>query len=207
MTLTVDNQTFPCINLFKLVAEGRHVEVELYENFQKTSFRNRYVIAGANGLIHLTIPVVGGREQKALFRDVQIDDSTDWQTGHWRSITSAYRKAPFFEHYSETVRSLVFNSEKNLFSFNILIISKICEMLKINADIGFTGLYERKNSPVEGKLDFRNKFLPGNFQNEGNLFNVKYSQVFEDRLGFQPNLSILDLLFCEGPNAAALLTA
>lgn len=207
MILLTENQCFPCVSYIKLLADNKHIKLEAYENFKKTSFRNRYVIAGANGLINLTIPVVGGREQRVVFRDVQIDHSSNWQTRHWRSIASSYRKAPFFDYYSEAVKDLVFNPEKKLFHFNVSILANVCKLLNINAYIDFTELFSAPYEQVPGTLDFRNKFLPANFQKEGNYYSVKYSQVFEDRIGFQPNLSILDLLFCSGPHASTLLTA
>ena len=206
MTFLIENQLFPCIDFFKKLVEIKHVKIELYEHFQKTSFRNRFVIAGANGLANLTIPVAGGREQKTLMTQIEIESTGGWATKHWRSITSAYSKAPFFDFYSEEVRWMVFNPEKNLFNFNLFIITRLCKLLNINVFIDFSDRY--KASPeqlTEGELDFRNKFLPKNFQNDRDNWQPKYSQVFEDRLGFQPNLSILDLLFCEGPNSVHLL--
>lgn len=200
MALLIDLQCFPCIDYIKKVIEEKYVKIEKYESFQKTSFRNRYVIAGANGLTNLTIPVAGGREQKALITDIKIDNTTGWKTRHWRSITSAYSKAPFFDFYRDEVKDMLFNPDENLFNFNVFILSKLCNMLSINPVIVFTEQY----SKLSMETDFRNRFLPKSFQAEAD-WKPRYSQVFEDRLGFQPNLSILDLLFCEGPNSGNLL--
>jgi hypothetical protein len=169
--------------------------------FKKMSFRNRYVIAASNGLTSLTIPIRGGREQKTVVKQIEIDRTTNWPIKHWRSISSAYRKAPFFPYYEEEVKNLVFNPDDNLFEFNIAIITKLCNTLKINIFEGFTERIEKEKTDY----DLRDKFLPRNFQEDGDQWAPRYSQVFEDRIGFQPNLSILDLLFCQGPNAKNLL--
>src|SRR3954454_23722404 len=107
MPLVIDLQTFPCINYIRKLILEKHIKLDKYESFQKMSFRNRYVIAGANGIQSLTIPLVGGREQKKLIREVCIDNTTDWKTKHWGSLLSAYSKAPFFEYYSQEIKNLI----------------------------------------------------------------------------------------------------
>lgn len=160
------------------------------------------MIAGANGVQSLNVPVAGGREQKTLIKEVRIDNSTSWQIKHWRSLLSAYSKAPFFEFYAADIKNLVFSEEEFLFSLNIKILDWICKTLKINAEIEFT---ERFMVQYSEETDYRNYFLPKSFQ-ENTINEVPhYSQVFEERIGFQPNLSIIDLILCEGPNAIHLL--
>ena len=201
MNIIIDNQCFPCTEYIKEVTEYKNIELELYDVFKKMSFQNRYIIAGANNLINLTVPIAGGREQKTLMKEVRIDNSTNWQMKHWRSLTSAYNKAPFFEFYSQDVKRLLFSNEEFLFRFNLKVLEWIFIILKIDSAINFT---ESFIAHYEDATDYRNYFLPRSFQNSTNNF-LSYSQVFENRLGFQPNLSILDLLFCEGPNARHLL--
>jgi hypothetical protein len=203
MKLLIDLQLFPSINYFKKLIESTHVRIEEYENFQKMSFRNRYLIYSSNGVAHLTVPIVGGREQKTLITDVEIDYSTDWRIKHWRSIRSAYSKAPFFDYYSSEIRDLLYSGENSLFNFNFFILKKLCNLLNVSLIISFTtGYYRTYDADI---LDYRNKLLPKSFQNDVDNWQPKYPQVFEDRYGFQPNLSILDLLFCEGPNARNLI--
>lgn len=202
MTLIIDCQSFSCISYIKKSIEYQYIKIEKYENFQKMSFRNRYMIMGANGIQNLTVPIAGGREQKTLIKDVRIDNSTNWQTKHWRTLLSAYSKAPFFEFYSDDVKNLLFSEEEFLFSFNIKILNWLYKQLRINVVIEFT---ESFIVHYEDEADFRNYFLPKSFQE--NIAELPpYPQVFEDRLGFQPNLSIIDLLFCQGPGALDLLT-
>jgi hypothetical protein len=196
----VDLQLFPCISYFKLLSHLTYVELNLYDRFRKSSFHNRYVIAGANGLVNLTIPIAGGREQKKAIKEIEIDVTTDWQIKHWRTILSAYSKSPFFDYYSYEVREMVFNPEKKLVGFNIFILEGICKLLNLN--VLFQELLDSKEQEEDN--DTYN-ISPKNFQ-EDTLGPVpKYAQVFEDKIGFQPNLSILDMLFCSGPESRTLL--
>lgn len=202
MYLLVECQVFPCIDYVKKLIEYKNIKIESYESYQKMSFRNRYIISGANGLLNLTVPVMGGREQKSLIKEVRIDNSTNWKTRHWRSLLSAYNKAPYFEFYAEDIKNLIFSREELLFSFNIKILDWLCKALEINAVIGFTEAYIAQYST---ETDYRNYFLPKSFQKDAGNWVPHYSQVFEERIGFQPNLSIIDLILCEGPNAIYLL--
>jgi hypothetical protein len=113
---------------------------------------------------------------------------------------SCYRKAPFFEYYSEKVEELIFSECKYLFDLNVSIINWVSAVLKIEGNVGITTEY---HTDYDRHLvtDLRSKWLPKNFQDAEEGEFPRYTQVFEDRIGFQPNLSILDLLFCEGPNA------
>ena len=176
--------------------------LEQYESYQKMSFRNRYVIYGANGLIHLSVPIRGGREQKQVFKDVEIDYTDKWPLKHWRAIVSSYSKSPYFEYYSQEIQILLFSKKTNLSEFNINALKWCFQQLKLQIEISLTSNYKNQ---YEKSDDFRNYFLPKNFQSNGDNQHVKYVQVFENRFGFQENLSILDLLFAEGPNAKSLL--
>jgi hypothetical protein len=169
------------------------------------SFRNRCVIASNNGLVSLTVPLKNGREQKVLITEVKIDNSQNWQRQHWRTIHSCYRKAPFFDYYAAPMEELIFSKTENLFELNLVILKWIENVLKISIEISFTPAF-KKEYPQNEYLDLRNHWLPKNFQQQTEV-SPKYSQVFEDKIGFQPNLSILDLLFCEGPNTKNLLVS
>jgi hypothetical protein len=202
MSLVIENQLFPCIDYMKKLIESKYVKIEQCESFQKMSFRNRYVISGANGIQSLTIPIKGGREQKTSIKQVEIDNISDWRTKHWRSLLSAYSKAPYFEFYGGELKEMLFSEESFLFSLNIKILNWICNKLKVNVLISFTDSF---NINYSGDIDYRNFFLPKSYQQNRANWQPRYVQVFEERIGFQPNLSIIDLLMCEGPNAANLL--
>ncbi len=96
MLFIIENQYFPVINWFKMSDINTNYKIEAYEKFKKMSFRNRCIISGSNGLINLTVPLVNGREQKALFREIKVDDSETWRAQHWKAIVSSYSRSPFY---------------------------------------------------------------------------------------------------------------
>ncbi len=193
----IELQYFMVSACYYLTTKLPYVYIEQYERFQKMSFRNRCIISGSNGLIHLTVPLVNGRENRQAIREVRIDYSQDWQTQHWRAIESSYRRSPFFDHYCDTVRALIFERHELLFDKNKAILQWVNKVLKVPNEISFTGEYKHKYDDP-GILDLRNFWLPKNFQQKVVPGAGEYIQVFHDKFGFIPNLSILDLLFCKG---------
>ena len=165
------------------------------------SFRNRCMVAGSNGVVGLSVPLEKGRGQRELMKDVRISYSDNWQVQHWRTIESCYSRAPFFEFYRDGVGQLLGQKETYLLDLNMAIMSWLKKVLKMPGKIARTGSYQ-KTYP-EGVTDRRNTILPKNYLQEENC--PRYTQVFEDRIGFQPNLCILDLLFCCGPQTRGLL--
>jgi hypothetical protein len=202
MSLIVDIQYFPSITFFKVLKEQTHVVFEQYEMFQKGSFRNRCVVFGANGLISLTVPIAGGREQKVPIRETEIDYSQQWQRTHLRSLQSAYNKSPFFPFYYEELAAILYTNEKYLFDLDLKVIRYLITCLKINCTIRLTSEY---NLSYPNAIDARNSIRPKSYKQDPGNWSPKYAQVFEEKWGFQANLSILDLLFCEGPNAGNVL--
>ncbi|WP_207494712.1 WbqC family protein [Aridibaculum aurantiacum] len=196
-----ENQYFPRVDYFIASAGATCIILEQYESFQKMSYRNRCTIFGSNGPIDLSIPLVRGREQRKLITQVEIDNSTDWRTRHLRSIQSSYAKAPFFEYYFDAIEGLIRNPTSKLFEFNLQVLKWLVKVLKLNCTIELSTTYEHEPTDV---LDLRNKFLPRN-RLASSERSLEYYQVFQDRFGFQPNLSIIDLLFNEGPAATRLL--
>ncbi len=198
----IEIQLFPSISYFKILENYKNIEIESCESYKKNSFRNRYIISGANGLINLTVPIAGGREQKTLIKDVQIDYSENWQLKHWRAIVSSYNKSPYFEYYRYDLENLIFTKESHLFNYDLIILKWCLKVLKLELEMSFTQDYI---SICENVDDHRNSLLPKNYDQGFENWEPKYAQVFEERFGFLPNLSILDLLFAEGPNARNLL--
>lgn len=200
--IIVENQYFMCIEAIKMLKNCTSISLEKYENYKKMSFRNRCVIVGSNGLIHLSVPIIGGRNTKQLIKDVKISYSETWQQQHKKAIISSYAKAPFFEHYIDAIITLIEKKHTFLFDKNYDILIWIMKVLKMKKEIGFTSEYIQSVSADE--IDYRNKWMPNNFQQE-KKYIIKYPQVFEDKLGFQSNVSIIDLLFCEGSLSNSLL--
>lgn len=149
----------------------------------------------------LTIPIqhVGGKEGRQKYKDVQMDNSYDWKRNHWRTLETAYRTSPFFEFYEDDIQPLFEDSEVSLYNFNLKTIVVIANCLGIEIPKEKTTDYEVEPSNLfDARLLVQAK--------NGPHFNFEaYPQVFGDRHGFIPNLSTLDLLFNEGPNALAYL--
>jgi len=199
--LVIDSQYFGSINYIKILFQFSDIKIEQYESYQKMSFRNRCVVAGSNGLINLSVPLEKGRDRQQLVKDTRISYSGRWQAEHLRTIESCYSRAPFFEFYRDAVWELLGQKQEFLIDLNLSILDWLKKVLKLPGEISLTESYCREYP--EGITDLRNHFLPKNFQDE--TTGSKYMQVFEDRIGFQTNLSILDLLFCVGPAAVNTL--
>ena len=171
------------------------IRVERYENFPKQTYRNRVSIHSANGLMNLSIPVKKGNSTKrTLMKDVQISYDEDWQTIHWRTLQSAYRRSAYFEFYEDYFVEFYENKNqfKYLIDFNDRIHEVLMKLLKINRKTSFTEKYEAE---IPHYLDLRSSITP----RIPLPINKVYFQVFENKNGFIPNLSIVDLLFSQGP--------
>ncbi len=202
--LLVEIQYLPCIEWIKKAMLLKHVKIEACENFQKMSFRNRCAISGSNGVIFLSIPLRKGREQNTPITNIEMLPDLTWRTQHWKTILSCYSRAPFFEYYATTINELLFQETNNLFHFNLTIISGIFKMLNTDVEISFTSQFDKTNNN-SGIEDLRNKWLPKNSRPQQPGWQPRYQQVFEEKTRFNQNLSILDLLLCEGPHARWLL--
>ena len=180
------------------------VYIEQYENFIKQTYRNRCVISGGNDLISLVIPVVKGRGPKILIKDLQISYDTEWQRNHWQTIVSAYNSSPYFEYYQDELFPFFQQKTKYLLDFNMKIHETICEFIDIKNKAVLTEDFEKV---PEDTLNLREAISPKNKENPDPAFQpASYTQVFTEKFDFIPNLSILDLLFNEGPNSHTLLT-
>jgi hypothetical protein len=166
------------------------------------TFLNRAVIPTANGLANLSVPLVGGRENHEVLGQVRIDNSQRWQTRHWRTITSAYRRSPWFEFYEPELESFYSRPYERLVDWNLDLYRWTLRTLKADQEIIML-----EQAPAEGTYQSTPACpRPSVFQDESYCGDLRtYSQVFQDRIGFQPNVSILDLLCNEGPAANSLL--
>jgi len=184
----------------------REISVEQWENYQKQSYRNRCYICGANGRQCLVIPVSKGSDTKTPIRDVTIDYSKPWQKIHWKSIGSAYRLSPCFEFYEDALTGFYEKGyhEKFLFDWNTGLMEVILGLLQIPKNYTFTTLYEKT---PDGRADYRESIHPKKrlSRPDPHFNRIRYSQVFENKHGFLPDLSIIDLLFNEGGHARDVL--
>lgn len=183
---------------FRHLIGKENITYSLEKPFKKMSFHNRAIIPSANGLINLTVPVQGGREVKGNLADILIDNKQDWQIRHWRTITSAYGRSPWFEYYEPGFRPYFFQEYLKLWNWNADLLTWTCKML------GLTITIENNTLPPTSTISL---IRPSNFQKEPFTDGLRsYTQVFQDRLGFQPNVSIIDLLFNEGKQGIRLIT-
>ena len=194
----------PCVQFFSKIKQGK-VYLEHCESYTKGSYRNRCHIAGAQGVQVLSIPLQGGKHQQQSIREVRIAHDTPWHTQHWTAIKSAYGKSPFFEYYADELIPIFKKKYEFLWDWNWDLLQTLLLLLQLDADIVCTTEYEK--NPPNSILDFRNGISPKAHKAfpDPNFTPYKYGQVFEAENGFLPNLSILDLLFCTGPEASFIL--
>lgn len=188
---------FPPIGWWGIMLQNNSVTYDTAEHFQKMSYRNRYCISGANGMIQLSIPLKGGRDQKVAMKNVQISNSDKWQVQHWRTLTSVYKRSPYFEFYEPSLK-LMFEMEfDKLVDFDLASIQWLQKQLKASFDEHFAEEYIEVYK--DGVIDLRDKMRVSTEVKDIN--SPAYYQLFSDRNGFLPNLSMLDLLFSEGPHS------
>ena len=172
---------------------------EKEDNYQKQTYRNRAYIYDANGKLPLTIPVVYSQKNRQLYQDIVIADDENWQELHWKSIQSAYSSSPFFEFYEHEFHPLFNSKYRYLLDFNFKCLEIIYDCLELHFDYKTSENFEKtpkKNDDYRFLTDNR-KEITQNFE--------PYVQVFDDKHGFLSNLSIIDLICNEGPNALLYL--
>ena len=190
---------FPSIAQMAVVAQADTIVFEAEDNYQKQTYRNRAYISTTQGILLLNVPIVHSKDNRQKYIEVQSDSTYPWQSQHWKSLQTAYRKSPYFEYYEDEIAHLFNKPVTSLFKHNVNIHTELCELLEIDTSHTFTKEYDKE--PI-GIIDARNSIKA-----KGDLRIVfpEYIQVFSDRNAFTPNLSILDLLFTEGPNAISYL--
>lgn len=175
------------------------VRIETCENYLKQSYRNRCIIAGANGPLPLSIPIVKPDTLKCLTKDIRISDHGNWRHLHWNALVSAYNSTPFFEYYEDDFAPFYEKKYEFLFDFNEELRMLICQLLDIQPQIQYTTSFE---ADVEN--DFR-WISPKQDIADPSFLLKPYYQVFQDKHGFLPNLSIIDLLFNTGNEGILIL--
>ncbi|MBO5406835.1 MAG: WbqC family protein [Bacteroidales bacterium] len=207
----------PPIEYFVAIANSGRVEIECGEMYQKQSYRTRCHINGANGLLVLTLPVLRsaakGEESshKIPVAQLKIDYSKPWLLQHKRALEAAYMSSPFFEYYMDDLYAVLDSGEESLLAMNTRLVHTISELIGIQTPIVMSdGNFIAPGSDLlqeRGISDFRDSIHPKKpaLLMERLKMNKPYWQVFTNKQGFVPNLSVLDLLFNEGPNAISYL--
>lgn len=199
MDILLHPSYFPSIAQCVAMVQANKVSFEVCDNYQKQTYRNRMTIYGPQGKIPLSVPVVYSQKNRQLYQDIIISNDENWQELHWKSIQSAYSSSPFFEFYEHDLVPLFNEEATQLMDFNFRCLDAVLECLQLELNFDKTTEFELNPS---SKTDYRYLI---NHRKESQQPLLAYVQVFDDKYGFIPNLSILDLIFNEGPNALLYL--
>lgn len=200
--LLIETQYFPCIEFFIQALQHESVVLEAYENFQKQTYRNRCTFPGPNKLETLVVPVKHTSRHIPI-KEVEVDYSSPWNKQHWRALQTAYGKSPFYEYYAPELEGIFQQKSRFLWDINEQALTICLKLLKIKKDITYSTDYLRVNEvSAEAFSDYRGKLKSG-IPDESSGY--RYAQVFG--VDFVPDCSVLDILFCEGPNAFAIFLA
>ena len=189
---------FPSISYMARFLKEDAPVVEIWETYHKQTYRNRCRVMTANGVESLSVPVVKVNGNHTMTKDVAISRIEPWQHIHSRCLESAYKASPYFDHYYDYLQPIFEDRFERLIDLNDAALEAVLKMLKVRKDIVHTTDYER-----EGENDLREAFNPKKTES-ADLFPTYY-QVFSEKFPFAPDLSVLDLVFNEGPEAAAYL--
>ena len=207
-TAILSSAYFAPVQWYQKLNRYENIVIEQHDNFIKQTYRNRCVIATTQGLQALTIPVErpsDARLDKTQLKDICISDHGNWRHLHWKALLSAYGESPFFEYYADDIHPFYEKKYKFLLDFNMEINAKMMELLDIEkGSLSLSNEY----SSYEGDsdtVDFRELIRPKHPGEDKEWQPKKYYQVYQQKFGFQPNLSILDLLFNEGNEAVYYL--
>ena len=186
-----------------LSAVGGTAYIEACDSYVKQTYRNRCVVVDANGPLARTIPTEKPSGERCLMRDIRISDHGNWRHQHWNALESAYRHTPFFMYYEDDFRPFYERKIEFLYDFNMELTTMIASLIGIEAKLTPTAHYGQVPEDV---LDLRSAITPKQPWQEDTSFRpTAYYQVFKERHGFLPNMSIVDLLFNMGPESIIIL--
>lgn len=195
--ILISTAYLPSIAYMAILAQNESVAIEQQETFPKQTFRNRAVIATGNGLQTLTVPIIRTQGNHTRTEELGISYQEPWQIRHWRAIVSAYSAAPYFLYYRDDIEKVLMRQHDRLIDLNDALLQMLMKKMKISCNIDYTQDYYAENSM--GITDLRLSLT--NKHSQATTPLPSYSQVFEERFGFQTNLTVLDLLFNMGPEA------
>ena len=197
MELEIFSSYIPNVATLAVLAQQECVNIQTQAFYQKQTYRNRTQIAGANGVLNLSIPIEKGvKGTRLVDQDVMISYDEMWQNNHWKSFVSAYQSSPFFEFYQDELEAVFFKKQKKLLDFNMDMLQLIMDWLELDAQIKISTEQPLYNPTREALISAKKAT---------SLHFPKYIQVFESKLGFISNLNALDLICCLGPESTSYL--
>lgn len=197
--LAVDLPYFPNLEYFAAIAKADEIILCPGDLYQRQSYFNRTKIRLANKIETLSVPIQG-RRPRVPVREIKIDNQQKWLNTHLRGIQSAYGKAPFYEFYFPYFEKVFLSKKNSLWDLNLEVLTICLKLLGLPAKLRVVDSVEN----MEGLIDIRGQMMPSEpFSTRGYYIPVPYFQLFG--LDFEPNLSVLDLLFCEGPSSKSIL--
>ncbi len=194
--ILIELQYLPPVASLAVMTQAGELWLEACENYSKGSWRNRCLIAGANGPQILSIPLRKGKNRQMPIQQVRIAYDEDWQAQHWQTLRSAYGRAPFFEHFAPEMEPLYHTRIETLWEWNLQLLRVLYNCFGLRPNWQLTQSWQEQ-APA-GIVDLRNAIHPKKPLPPSIAVPGPYPQVFEDKHGFLPNLSSLDLLMCQG---------
>ena len=203
MNVLLSTTYFGPVQWYQKLHRAEKVWIDGQERFVKQTYRNRCVIATANGTQTLSIPTIhptdAGGQHAISMKEIRISDHGNWRHQHWNALASAYGESPFFDYYADDLRPFFEKRWTFLLDFNTEITMKMCELLDIEPDVALTENCIPKPADTPTPFcDFRDAISPKHPAEDTDFQPRPYYQVYGMRHGFTPNLSILDLLFNMG---------
>ena len=202
MKVLLSTTYFGPVQWYQKLCRADEVEMEQCESFQKQTYRNRCIIAATQGPQSLTVPVERNVQSSKFnvqsIKDIRISDHGNWRHLHWNALMSAYGESPFFEYYQDDIRPFFEQRWTYLFDFNEEIRRKMCELIDIQPRVSYSLEFRAERS---GLRDYRETIRPKHPPVDPDFVVKPYYQVYQQKYGFLPNLSILDLLFNMGPES------
>lgn len=195
-TILLSTAYFPPLSWMMAAASKENVLIEAHETYPRQTYRNRCEIISANGLLSLSVPVKRPKGKGTITKDVLLAYDEPWQRNHLRTLHAAYSNSPFYLYYIDSFMPFFEKKEKYLLDLNLEIFGALCTQLELNIKTELTSGFNKHESDV---TDLRSDFSPKKKRSTNKI--KPYHQVFEERHGFIADLSILDLLFNEGPMA------